>query len=426
MLLASAAAAALIVAGCSAGATPSTAPATPTTGPTVAPTSNATEIPPKTLVVGAALPLTGAVAPDGTSQRNGYELWKDTVNAAGGIQVGSDRYLVEMKYYDYQSDTSTAVKLVEKLITEDHAAFLFGPFGSGATEAVAAVTEKYQVPMLAPSANAPPVYSHGYKYIFGILGPPSNFADQSLGDFLLAAQPQLKTMSIIARNDLFPLATANAFKTTAEAHGLTISSFDQYQVGATDLSAPLINAKSAGADILLGTGYIQDLTLMTKQAKEQRVEPRVFIQTDGPANAAYINALGADANFMVTPAWWSAAATFTDETQVFESTSDYAQQFEAQFGEVPGYVAAAASACGVLLQKSIEKAQSIDPTEVRKALADFNESTHFGVIKFNEQGQNIGSSVLTLQVLNQELKVIGPASAKTGDMTFPFPSWSGR
>jgi branched-chain amino acid transport system substrate-binding protein len=365
------------------------------------------------------------VAPDGTLQKDGYELWKDTVNAAGGIEVGGQRRPIDMKYYDYQSDTSTAVKLVSKLITEDHAAFVFGPFGSGTTEAVAAVTEKYGVPMLAPSANAPQIFGHGYKYIFGILGPPQNFGDQSLG-FLLQAQPGLKTMSIIARNDLFPLATAKAFQKTAEAHGLKIVSFDQYPIGATDLSAPLLNAKSLDPDILLGTGYIEDLILMTKQAKEQRVAPRLFIETDGPANPSYAQGLGNDANGMVTPAWWSGSATYTDSTGVFASTADYVSKFQAKFSTYPGYVAAAASACGLILQQAIQQAGSIDPAKVRDAMAKLDLQTFYGHIKFNDQGQNIGSSVLTLQVQNAQLQVVGPDEAKTASLAAPFPSWEGR
>lgn len=46
------------------------------------------------------------------------------------------------------------MKLVEKLITEDKAQFLFGPFGSGATLAASAVNEKYEVPMCSPSASS--------------------------------------------------------------------------------------------------------------------------------------------------------------------------------------------------------------------------------------------------------------------------------
>ena len=49
--------------------------------------------------VGAPLPLTGALSPEGLKLQQGYDLWKDTVNAGGGISVagqenaGQDRLL---------------------------------------------------------------------------------------------------------------------------------------------------------------------------------------------------------------------------------------------------------------------------------------------------------------------------------------------
>jgi branched-chain amino acid transport system substrate-binding protein len=47
--------------------------------------------------------------------KNGYELWKETVNAQGGIQVGHKKLPVEIIYYDDQSDNQTSAKLTEKL-----------------------------------------------------------------------------------------------------------------------------------------------------------------------------------------------------------------------------------------------------------------------------------------------------------------------
>jgi branched-chain amino acid transport system substrate-binding protein len=382
--------------------------------------------PEKTLVIGAALPLTGGVAPDGNFQREGYELWRDTVNAQGGIDVAGTKYKVDLRFYDYKSDTSTAVKLVEKLVTEDKAEFLFGPFGSGATEAASAVTEKYEIPMLAPSANAPPIYSKGYKYIFGILGPPSTFAEHNLDFVLKATDPKPKTLAIISRNDLFPLSTAKAFETAAKARGLEVPYFEQYPIDTSDLSAPLLGARAKGADLLLGTGYINDLALMAKQAKEQRLSPKLFIQTDGPANSAFVDSLKADANYIVTPAWWAPVVNYKDDTRLFESTPDYAKKFEGKFSHTPGYVAAAATSVGVVLQKAIEQSGSVDPKKVRDALAQTDLRTFYGHIKFNPQGQNIGSAVLTLQILDQKLVVVGPDEAATGKLVYPAPAWDKR
>src|SRR3977135_3480417 len=74
----------------------------------------ATELP---IRIGAPLPLTGALSPEGVKLQQGYELWKDTVNTAGGISVGLAKRPIEIVYYDYQSVTPKAVQLAEKLAT---------------------------------------------------------------------------------------------------------------------------------------------------------------------------------------------------------------------------------------------------------------------------------------------------------------------
>src|SRR5215813_3819907 len=72
-----------------------------------------------TLRIGAPLPLTGALAPEGLKQRRGYDIWADAVNKAGGLNVGGNRVKVEMVYADYESNTPRAVQATERMITQD-------------------------------------------------------------------------------------------------------------------------------------------------------------------------------------------------------------------------------------------------------------------------------------------------------------------
>jgi len=51
---------------------------------------------------GAPLPLTGPLAPEAIKQQQGYDLWAEQANKAGGISVGGKKYKVEIVYADYQ------------------------------------------------------------------------------------------------------------------------------------------------------------------------------------------------------------------------------------------------------------------------------------------------------------------------------------
>src|SRR5215475_3091202 len=74
--------------------------------------------------VGAPLPLTGPLSPEGLKQKRGYDLWMEAANAKGGIKAGGKTYKVEIVYTDYASNTPRAVQSAERMITEDKVNFL--------------------------------------------------------------------------------------------------------------------------------------------------------------------------------------------------------------------------------------------------------------------------------------------------------------
>ena len=71
-----------------------------------------------TVRFGAALSLTGKLAPHGKNVKDGYDFIVKHINERGGIPIGDKKYKAEIVYYDDESDAKTAVKLVEKLIVE--------------------------------------------------------------------------------------------------------------------------------------------------------------------------------------------------------------------------------------------------------------------------------------------------------------------
>src|SRR4030081_1753803 len=77
--------------------------AAPPQPPTAAPAAGAATFD-GTLVFGAPISLTGSTAKEGALQRDGYDLWRDTYNTVGGINVGGKHYKIETKYYDDASN----------------------------------------------------------------------------------------------------------------------------------------------------------------------------------------------------------------------------------------------------------------------------------------------------------------------------------
>src|SRR5262249_36130182 len=76
--------------------------------------------------VGFSMALTGSVAQNGKQLIIALELWRDDVNAQGGL-LGRP---VELVYYDDQSNPANVPGIYTKLITVDKVDLLLGPYAT--------------------------------------------------------------------------------------------------------------------------------------------------------------------------------------------------------------------------------------------------------------------------------------------------------
>jgi branched-chain amino acid transport system substrate-binding protein len=194
---------------------------------------------------------------EGALAKQGYDFWAKTVNARGGVKIGSKAYTVQIIYYDDQSKPQISAELTDKLISQDQVSLLLGPYGSPATFADAAIAEKYRIPMVEANGAARKIFAQGYTYTFGILSPADEYATAMLKT-ALALRPAPETVAILAADDLFSLEVATAARDWAEQHGLRVVYFQKYPVGVADLSAALTSIKARRPDVLIGSGHLQE------------------------------------------------------------------------------------------------------------------------------------------------------------------------
>ena len=77
--------------------------------------------------IGFLMSQTGPFANAAQDQYAVYEMWRDEVNARGGIDVAGEKRLVEFVEYDNQSQPEMSVRIYEKLITDDKVDLLIAP-----------------------------------------------------------------------------------------------------------------------------------------------------------------------------------------------------------------------------------------------------------------------------------------------------------
>ena len=366
--------------------------------------------------VGAPLPLTGPLAPEGLKQKRGYDLWAEAADAKGGIRAGGKTYKIEIVYTDYASNTPRAVQAAERMITEDKVNFLFAPFGSGATKAASAISEKYAVPMLAPTASSAEIFDQGYKYIFATLTGNSSVS-VPIAKLVHEKNKDIKRVAILARNDLFPLAVAQEFERAVKAEGMEVVASERYAIGAMDHSAAITQMRGARPDWFYASGYINDLILIRRQMNDLGLKAPLITMLAGPAYQEFTQTLGPLAEDITSMSWWHPAVRYKGE-DVFGSTEAFNAAWAKKYGGEADYVEAGSAACGAILQMAIEAASTIEPAKVRDAISATDAETFYGHVKFGADGQITSLQPPVFQLVGGNPVILWPAAIKQGELRF--------
>jgi branched-chain amino acid transport system substrate-binding protein len=366
--------------------------------------------------VGAPLPLTGPLAPEGLKQKRGYDLWAEAATAKGGIRAGGKTYKIEIVYTDYASNTPRAVQAAERMITEDKVNFLFAPFGSGATKAASAISEKYAVPMLAPTASSAEIFDQGYKYIFATLTGNSSVS-VPIAKLVHEKSKDIKRVAILARNDLFPLAVAQEFEKAVKAEGMEVVASERYAIGAMDHSAAITQMRGARPDWFYASGYINDLILIRRQMNDLGLKAPVVTMLAGPAYQEFTQTLGPLAEDITSMSWWHPAVRYKGK-DVFGSTEAFNAAWAKKYGGQADYVEAGSAACGAILQMAIDAAGAIDPKKVRDAISATDAETFYGHVKFGADGQITSLQPPVFQLVGGNPVILWPPAIKQGELRF--------
>ena len=378
-----------------------------------------------TIVLGAPLGLTGSLAKESALTQQGYNLWLDWVKQQGGIMVNGVKHPVTIKYYDDTSNANQSAVFMQKLITQDKAQFLLGPYGSAATATDAVVAEQNQIPMIEANGAAQSIFNQGYKYTFGVLSPANKYL-QGVVDMAVTLNPKPTTVAILSADDNFSLEVAEAVKDYAATKGLNVVLYKKYKNGATNLAAEVQAAKAANPDIVLNSGHLQEAIAITKAAKALKLNAKIFAYSVGPSTPDFITALGKDADYVYGGSQWTPQVKYAPA--FYLSVSEYVNAYRTKYPGVgdPDYHVAMSTAACLALQRAIENANSLDPKKVRDALAALDVMTFAGQLKFDSRGINIYKPMVVEQIQSGAHHTVFPADVADKAANYPTPNWDQR
>jgi branched-chain amino acid transport system substrate-binding protein len=377
------------------------------------------------IIFGSAVSLTGQQAKEGSLTKQGYDLWLDWINQRGGIEVKGVKHPVQILYQDDQSKADQSAILVQKLITEQKAQYILGPYGSAATATDAVVAEKNGIPMVEANGAAQSIFSKGYKLTFAVLSPANKYLTGVI-DMAATLNPKPTTLAMLSADDNFSLEVAKSVAEYAPTKGISVVFNQKYPNGSTDVSGLLSQAKAQNPDILMNSGHLAEAIAINKSAKDLKLNAKIAAYSVGPSTPDFVQALGKDANYVYDGSQWTAQVKYSPT--FYLSVKEYVAAYQKKFGttEEPDYHVAESTAACLAFEKALENAGSLDPSKVRDALAALNVTTFFGVIKFDSRGVNTYKPMVVEQIQNGKHFTVFPPDVANGKASYPAPPWDSR
>jgi len=368
--------------------------------------------------VGVLLPLTGAQAKFGEIEKRSFEMAAEEINAKGGVNGKK----IELLFEDDTGKPDVGRSGMEKLISREKVPVITGGYSSSVTAAAAPVAQRFQVPFVICTGSADDITEKGYDYIFRINQFASEYPN-AVESFLKEVAKDVKTVALLYENSAFGQSSSKSFEEDAKRLGLKIVVKEGYQAGAIDFKPILTKVKAANPDMIYMVSYVMDASLLMRQSKELRINPKMFVGGGaGFTLPEFAKSAGDAANGVFSATLWI-------ETLPFPGAKAYFDKFKKKYGSETEYHGAEAYAAMYVVADALKRAKSITPKDVREALTKTDMKTAFGPVKFISYGKKTQQNKLDtylVQWQNGELDAVWPKNAATKKHIYPTPPWDKR
>jgi branched-chain amino acid transport system substrate-binding protein len=381
--------------------------------------------------LGFSMALTGGVAPNGKQMLVAFQIWREEINAKGGL-LGRP---VELVYYDDQSNPANVPAIYTKLIDVDKVDLLIGPYATNmVVPAIPVIMQhnKLTLGLLALAANQ---QFHYPKYFAMISTGPNPKVAYSEGFFELAKaqKPTPTTVAIVAADAEFAQNSADGARANAKKFGFRIVYDKSYPPATTDFT-PIVRAiQATNPDIVFGAAYPPDTLGLVRAVNETGFTPKMFGGTlIGLLATPFKMQLGPALNGIVVSTTFTPAPTFASPA-VMELLGKYQARAQGQGIDPLGYGFVPYAYGGVqVLAQAVEATKSLDHDKLADYIRSNAFSTVVGNVRFGKDGEWTESNLLFTQFQNvtgndlgqfrgaDKEVVIWPQKYKTADMIYPY------
>ena len=380
--------------------------------------------------IGMSMPQTGGLAGGGKASLLGIEIWRDNVNAKGGL-LGRK---VELVVYDDKSSASETPAIYSKLLDVDKVDLLFAPYATVPTAPIMPLVKQRGLLLIGNfSFQVNSKVGHDMWFNNAPWGPPDSWAASFLD---LGQKAGGKTVALLAADQEFAQNLAKTAREVASKRNMQVV-FDQaYPPNTVEFSSIIRALKAAKPDIVYVASYPPDSTGILRAVNEIGIGDNVKIFGGGMVGLQFtsvMTSMGPMLNGIVNYDFWAPEPTMLAFPGVKEFLKEYQLRAEKAGVDPLGYYLPPYSYALVqVLGQAVEATKSLD----QQKLADYIRATEFntivGKVRFGKNGE--WAKGRTLMVQYQKVQgtgidqfrgpgkkvVLYPDELKSGSIIYPY------
>ena len=383
------------------------------------------------ITIGLGMALSGGLAAGGKSALLAMQIWRDNVNAKGGLMG----HPVRLINYDDQSNPATVPGIYTKLLDVDKVDFIVSGYGTNMIAPAMPVAISHDRVFLGLFGLAVNSEFHYPKY-FSMLptGPdPKHAFSEPFFKVAMAANPKPKKLALLAEDSEFPKNASEGVRDLVKQNGLDLVYDKTYPPGTPDFT-PIVHAiQATSPDMVYVASYPPGSVGMLRAATEAGLKTRFFGGgMVGLQFTAVKQQFGPKLNGVVNYDFWIPAPTMQ-----FTGILDFLKEYQSKAGEagvdpLGWYLPPFAYADLQVLGDAIEGAKSLDQNAVADYIRGHPFNTIVGDISFGKDGEWAKPRVLEVQWQNiksnnlDEFKdtktevILEPAEYRTGSVIAPY------
>ncbi len=349
----------------------------------------------KDITIGTLYAKSGAFATSSMPEYSGLKFWASQVNKTGGTYVKALHKKVPVKIvaYNDQSSATTATSLYSQLITVNHVNILVADFGSVLTSVAVPVAQEKKMLLFDQTGTGASFFTPSNPYVVLTSLPTSGLWPTSLAQYLIH-KGYSRIAIVYATNDFDQSQDQTLVRKLKAAH-ITPVYNNGVPTSTSSYSVLLNNMAHTKPQAVIELGYPNnDIAFMQALKASGDHFNMVFTIFPGQLPQLFTKTLGASSinntyTYPAPPLLSFSHVNYGLNTTQFESAYKKATGQSTNFLSIAGYNT------GLIIQKTLSTANSLNQLSLRHAVSRFSGSlsTLDGSFKINSEGAQIGETL---------------------------------